>query len=220
MISLEKNFLFIHVPKTGGNSVQKTLIKYSDDKIVKINPKYHDGIEDFEIRNDKYKIHKHYTLTQYKSVLSPSIYDKVYKFTTIRNPWERMISFYFSPHRNTKKWDKKKFLYLLYKVSTLRNFIVTKSDNKALRKIEDLKYILKCPSKPLDSEIDFILRYENLEEDFNFVCNKLGIKDAKLPTLNKSEREHYANYYDKTLIEIVRKKFWEEIEFGDYKFGD
>ena len=108
MISLQKNFLFVHIPKTGGNSIQNILKEYSEDRIV-IEYDHQDGVERFGIRNEKYDIYKHATLAQYQKVIEPEIFKKLFKFTVIRNPWDRMISFYFSPHGKRTEWDRELF---------------------------------------------------------------------------------------------------------------
>jgi len=51
MISLKYGFIFIHIPKTAGNSIQNVLKLYSEDKIVCTAP-YQDGVERFELRSD------------------------------------------------------------------------------------------------------------------------------------------------------------------------
>src|SRR5581483_11504032 len=57
MISFQKRFLFVHVPKTAGNSIQSVLRDYSEDELVALRGEQ-DGIERFGLRNPKYKVKK------------------------------------------------------------------------------------------------------------------------------------------------------------------
>lgn len=215
MISVEKNFLFVHVPKTGGNSIQTILKNYSEDTIINLG-KHHDGVERFEVRNNKYNIKKNFTLNGYKLVLPPEQFKKMFKFATIRNPWDRCISFYFSPSRGVKEWNRDDFILFVNKMKPLRHYIKLESFiNKVLRK---LKMPININTGRLDQDIDFLIRFENLEQDFQIVCQKIGIPHITLPKYNKSERKHYSKYYDQELKEIIEKKFKEEIELVDYEF--
>ncbi len=215
MISVQKRFLFIHVPKTGGNSIQNILRDYSEDKIVTL-AKHQDGVERFEVRNSQYNITKHSTLSHYKTTLDANTYRSLFKFATIRNPWDMMISFYFSPHRGVTEWSRGSFLTLINETPTLRHYVLEKLFlEKMLSKFG--KHI-SAVNRKLDSDIDFLIRFERISEDFGTVCEKLDIPYSPLPKRNSSDRKHYSTYYDDELKEIVRKKFIEEITFGNYSF--
>src|ERR1043166_2731814 len=68
MISFQKRFLFVHIHKTAGNSIQSILRRYSEDEII--TPRAHqDGVERFGVRNPKYPIKKHSTLAEYRAAL-------------------------------------------------------------------------------------------------------------------------------------------------------
>ena len=80
---------------------------------------------------------------------------------------------------------------------------------------------LPARPRPLDRDIDFLIRFENLNDDFNKVCKKIGLPAApELPVHNRSIRKHYSSYYDNELRELVARKFSTEIEYGDYQFSD
>ena len=214
MISTKYKILFIHVPKTGGNSIQNILKYYSDDIIVAPS-EHQDGIERFEVRNNNYNITKHSNLSQYKSVMPDDIYNSLFKFATIRNPWDMMISYYFSSPDVTV-WDRQIFLNLLRKIKTLRWYIC---ENTFVDKLKMKTGFVKNSFKnKLDSNIDFLMRFERLEEDFQIVCDQLNIEASVLPKRNVSDHKHYSQYYDEELKKMVTARFAEEIEFGEYTF--
>ncbi len=211
MISLQKNFLFIHIFKTGGNSIQNILAPYAIDQIHAATEDQ-DGVERFRLKNDLYDVRKHSILAEYQLAIEPEVFQKLFKFTTIRNPWDRMISFYFSPHRGIDQWDREAFIELVHEVHTLDDFI------RPLPQAENWKSRLGIKSKSPENQIDFFLRFEHINEDFKTLCEKIDIPYTPLPHRNKSTRSAYQDYYDEELISLVAEKHKTEIELGGYSF--
>jgi len=65
--------------------------------------------------------------------------------------------------------------------------------------------------------VDFVGRYERLEEDFEKICSILGIR-KKLPHKNVTRHLNYTEYYDSRTIEIVKEKYRRDVEFLGYDF--
>jgi len=200
MISFQKRFLFVHIPKTAGNSIQSTLRDYSEDQLVALR-KEQDGIERFGLRNPNYKIKKHSTLREYRDALGDEQFCSLYKFTCVRNPWDRMVSYYFTPTQSPETWDRKRFREIISKAVSVADYLRLDPDE------ED----------PF-ANVDYIMCFENLVDDFRTVCGTLGISPSTLPRYNRSSREHYSKYYDDELRELVRMRFAAEIERFGYKF--
>jgi len=73
-------------------------------------------------------------------------------------------------------------------------------------------------SEYIDIDVDFIGRYENLQDDFDYVCGQLNIVSHKLPHYNKStEHNDWESYYTDELKEIVYNFFKEDFERFDYR---
>lgn len=195
MISVNNKFLFIHIPKTAGNSIQAVLSKYSEDVLVRDDPDQ-DGINTFEVRNNNIPVTKHSPLKKYSKHINPIFFDSFFKFTCVRNPWDRLVSLYFTPKKNRSTWDRKEFINLIEETPTMVSYI---NVNGSLK-------------------IDYILRYESVDVDFSKLCKLLNIPEYKLPLRNKSIRDLYSKYYDDELIELVSCKFKEDIEIFKYNF--
>jgi hypothetical protein len=200
MISFQKRFLFVHIPKTAGNSIQSVLRDYSEDELVALRGEQ-DGVERFGLRNPKYKVKKHSTLAEYRAALGEGEFANLYKFTCIRNPWDRMVSYYFTPTQKAEAWDRKKFRKIISNAVSVADYLR-----------------LNQGEKDPFSNVDSIMRFENLADDFSVVCAALDISPTTLPQYNRSDREHYSKYYDKELRELVRARFAAEIERFGYTF--
>ena len=70
-------------------------------------------------------------------------------------------------------------------------------------------------------DIDKIIRYESLLEDFNSVCNTFNISVPKMPKLKTSQRKankHYSAYYNSYTRDIVHDAFSSVIKKFNYEF--
>jgi len=72
------------------------------------------------------------------------------------------------------------------------------------------------------SALDYIMRYESLQCDFDFVCDRLNIEPRKLTCIDYDTgrpTRDYQSYYHGNLRQIVAEKYAKDIEYFGYKFG-
>ena len=69
--------------------------------------------------------------------------------------------------------------------------------------------------------MDFIGKYERLDDDWATVAAKLKI-DTPLPKLNvtKTKCRHYTEYYNNKTRDIISTRFAVDIEYFEYEFGN
>ena len=139
------------------------------------------------------KRYPHSTCSEIKKYCGEEVWNSYYRFAFVRNPFDRLVSFY-----HFHKSDQYK-----HKIGRERAF--SQSFKEWVMNNNDVN-IMRNQSDYLDEQINFIGSYENLQEDFNSVCNLIGIPPYELPHYNQSKHKHWSEYYDKELTEFVKKR--------------
>lgn len=95
----DTKIIFVHIPKTGGNWVQNHLIHYSDDEKVR-TAGFQDLHNRYDVKGPKTR-NKHQTVADAKALLGDDFC--AYRFIAVyRDPIDRLLSLYFSPHNWVK----------------------------------------------------------------------------------------------------------------------
>lgn len=193
MISYNKKFIFIHINKTAGTAVEQSLLEYGDKRV--------------EPKNDlnfglTYKQSQHFNYKEYKEYLG-SEYDNFFKFTVVRNPFDRVVSYYLKNSINQNNLS-------------FSDWVIDRYKNK---NFQDYKRMYSDYTHWIDKDnTDFILRFENLSSDFNILKQKLNIDcELKYHNVNKN-RLHYKEYYNEDTKEIITNHFKKELNTFNYKF--
>ena len=158
---------------------------------------------------DAVQPYKHLDIVQYKEKF-PKETSSYFKFSFVRNPWSRVVSLYYR-NEGIQKKNEMTFVEFVDWIQLATDTCTYPTPKKNMIDFFKIDNELK---------IDFIGKFENLQQDFNIVCDKIGISHQKLPHKNKSKHKHYTEYYDDETREIVAEKCAKDIEYFGYKFGE
>lgn len=194
MISHKYNLIYIHIPKTGGLSVCDAF----DSK-----EQNHKGLN-YYIEN--------YGCSHY------------FKFTIVRNPWDRFLSTYFYLKNGNR---------VLEAIKRGNNHIKHLHDH--INKFKDFKdfciYSKDIPNiikhdihfKPqisffTDVPFDYVGFFETLNSDIKEICKINNISNINISHLNKSDHLEYWKYYNNELKDIVYNLYKDDILKFNYNF--
>ena len=208
--------IFIHVHKTGGTYLSYMLHKYYGFKNYYLRRPDHDTFCQNKKKTTKYinyenRVHgvlKYYKTSAHlnkKMNMTPQKWSSYYKFCFIRNPYDKIVSAW--NHVNRFKIPFNNYLNLTHTcndVEYMHMFL------PQVRNIINEKGLI---------EINFIGRFENLEEDFQTVLKNIGIKniihDVK-KQMNKREHLDFYEYYDQETLNKVNLLLLEDFKKLDY----
>lgn len=193
MISERHRFIFVHINKTGGTSIEKVFEPTADARDVR---------------------HKHASLADYRKEY-PRAFRDYFKFAFVRNPWDWLVSRYHWSRDRQKLFDFA-FAEMLRRIE---RGVPLSAD---ARWLETGALVPQCRKLSLRGRIgvDFLGRYERLQQDFDLVCERIGHPRVALPHVFASEHRRYTEYYDDASRAIVARVYADDIRVFGYRFGD
>lgn len=189
-----KAAIFIHIPKSAGVSIYKSL--FDTDSFG------------------------HVPLTHYQKNMSKKEFDSSYKFTFVRNPYDRLHSAY----TYLKQGGRKRPIDLEYskrikKVDSFEEFVLKSLKDDNIWHMQHFKpqvEYLKDMGNTIN--LNFIGKFESLESDFNYVASKLNV-NKKLGVLNKTkaDRKNYMTYYSQEMLQLVNDLYHDDFQSLGYQ---
>jgi chondroitin 4-sulfotransferase 11 len=211
-VSHELKCIFVHIPRTGGTSVETALGVFGDWRIENTQTMF-GLISSPELAHEitSTAFLQHLTGAQLRHLLQRQ-FEQYFRFSIVRNPWERMVSIY--SHMDTHMAESAKQAGLSLTGISFDEFLERTESFQHVHLVPQHNFIFdsdgKCP-------VDFIGRFETLQSDFAEVCTKLGIESA-LSHRNASTHGDYRKYYSEASRKIVERRYGEDIERLRYTF--
>jgi hypothetical protein len=143
-------------------------------------------------------------------------FKKAFKFTIVRNPWDRTVSAFHYLQQIIDK-EPKSYADSIDKKETFKHYIKTTFATKGVKANHHFHHQYNNAFYKGKQFVDFIGRFENLKEDWKIIAAKINTNDT-LPHINASKHQHYKTYYDDECIKIVADIYKQDIKFFGYKF--
>ncbi len=221
-ISHRYKFIFISKPRCASTMIRQALNPYSDI-FSSSQPPYHHHTTALEL-----KLHFDEQAWNWNDYFS---------FTTVRNPWDMMVSCYFrfKPDVNmifNFESERNGIAYQVDNLATFKDWIHKgKTHHRLLNANGELirnvwvdgfsKLTLSNTINDINGKslVNKILRVEDIDNELEQVLSDLGINiPGELIRLNTTIRKDYHYYYDTSTKKIIEEQFISDIEYGKYSF--
>jgi len=217
IISHSKKFIFLKAPKTAGSSILQALGKYCTGKDIVGTPRPRENYIAYGRNMGKHGLENHAVPRRIISLIGLEKWNKYYKFSIVRNPWDECVSRFWHDIK-----AKPKFRHGEYAAKGRKELKKAFSNWLPGRVVANKNLVYYADSGG-NLILDYYMRFENISKDYEKLCDRLGIPSDVLPTMKgkyRANKSHYTDYYDLKTRTLVETIFKETIQLFDYEFEE
>ena len=214
IISPQRKFVFVHIPKTGGTSLSIALEEKAakDDILIGDTPKAVKRRNRVKKLSAKGRLWKHSKLSDIEGVITRDDMRQFKVFAITRNPWDRFVSYFH--WLQSQKFDHP--AVKLAKELSFADFLGHPVNLRAIQNDQVSDYL----SDPSGHDCrDLVLRLEHMGEDLAKLVTLLGFSVSKIPHENRSDRPRdYRGFYGDKEAAIIAQAYRDDIKTFGYTF--
>ncbi len=214
ILSHDRRFIFIHIPKTGGTSFSLAYEARATktDILVGDTPKAQRRRKRQQALRPTGRLWKHATLSDIEGLVSPDQMRRYFVCTLVRNPWDRCVSYYHWLREQSFEHPA----VAKAKTTAFAEFLADPEITQSLRNSQAASYV-RAPDGT--DCCNAYIRFEHLADDLAPVEEHLGFSLLPLPHENRSARRGtYADQYTPELADHVAEIFADDIARFGYRF--
>lgn len=213
IISPGRRFIFVHIPKTGGTSMSLALEARAmkDDLMLGDTPKAAKRRRRLKDVTTRGRLWKHSTLADIDGLLAPEQIADMFCFTLVRNPWDRMVSYYHWLRQ--QKFDHP--AVILAGQSDFDSF-ARHPQTRASQKAAPARHYMTDATGV--ERGDAYLRLEHLTDDLAVLHRHLGFALDMGRTNASARNRDWRPYYSSEAAEAVAEACAEDISRFEYRF--
>lgn len=214
IISPGRKFIFVHIPKTGGTALSLALEARAmkDDILIGDTPKAAKRRRRLKDVKTAGRLWKHSTLADIDGLVSLQDLDDFLIFTLVRNPWDRMVSYY---HWLRMQHFDNPAVELARRL-TFADFLAHPHTQSSIRATPYGRY---CRDASGQERATLFIRLEHLAEDLTPLETHLGFRLDEISRVNASDRDaNHRPYYTENTQELVADICKSDIERFGYHF--
>ncbi|MCP4381141.1 MAG: sulfotransferase family protein [Hyphomicrobiales bacterium] len=218
IVSHKHKFIFVHLGRTAGRSLTSALERLcGPDDIVtrsKGRERNHEGFW------------RHSKATEIRDGIGAEQYAEYFKFTFERNPWDKIISRYWSyVGQRRKSFYKKIPEYVTGKPLSFQSWFNLRLLQGQTIGFGHYKFPrhYDCYTENDEVIVDFIGRHENFSEHVAYICDKINIDiniNKAYGAKRHKERRLYTDLFDPRMNRVVERYFEKDLALLGYRFGE
>jgi hypothetical protein len=214
IISSGRSYIFVHIPKTGGTALSLALEAraMAGDILIGDTPKAVKRRPRVKSLSAQGRLWKHSQLADIEGVVAREAFDDYFIFTLVRNPWDRIVSYYH--WLQAQQWDHP--AVRLAKASDFTTFLNAPETLRAL----SVPYRSYVTDGAGVERAVLYARLETLEADLAPLWTHLGFDLSPIERVNASTRARdFRGFYSDRDAQIVARIAAEDIARFDYEFA-